>query len=100
LPGETAPNHKHTIGAVRLIIEGEGGFTTVGGERCPMEKGDVILTPAGRWHQHEHAGTAPVIWLDASMRRLSSGAKPPTALQASRRTILTVRVSRESIFTA
>lgn len=64
LPGESAPCHKHSVGAVRLIIEGEGGMTTVGGECCPMEKGDVILTPASYWHQHDHDGTAPMIWLD------------------------------------
>lgn len=65
LPGESAPTHKHTPSAVRLIIEGEGGFTTVEGQRCPMEKGDVILTPAGLWHEHEHSGTGPMVWLDA-----------------------------------
>lgn len=65
LPGEIAPCHKHSIGAVRLIIEGEGGFTTVGGQYCPMEKGDVVLTPADRWHQHEHHGKVPMVWLDA-----------------------------------
>ncbi len=65
LPGEVAPNHKHSIAAVRLIVEGEGGFTTIGNDRCPMEKGDVILTPANRWHQHEHHGEKPMIWLDA-----------------------------------
>ena len=30
-----------------------------------MEKGDLILTPAGRWHDHGHSGTGPVVWLDA-----------------------------------
>lgn len=64
LPGESAPNHKHSVGAVRLIIEGEGGFTTVGGECCPMERGDLILTPAGYWHQHDDDGAEPMIWLD------------------------------------
>jgi gentisate 1,2-dioxygenase len=65
LPGEMAPNHKHSPSAVRLIVEGEGGTTTVEGERCPMEKGDVILTPSGLWHEHEHLGAGPMIWLDA-----------------------------------
>ncbi|MBI2186750.1 MAG: cupin domain-containing protein [Acidobacteria bacterium] len=65
LPGECAPNHKHTVGAVRMIIEGKGGVTTVGGEACPMEKGDLIVTPAGDWHQHDHYGEGPMIWLDA-----------------------------------
>jgi gentisate 1,2-dioxygenase len=65
LPGETAPNHRHTPTAVRIVVEGEGGFTAVDGERLPMAKGDLILTPAGLWHEHGHAGTGPVVWLDA-----------------------------------
>ena len=65
LPGETAPNHRHTPSAVRFVVEGEGGFTVVDGERLPMEKGDLILTPPGLWHEHGHDGEGPVIWLDA-----------------------------------
>lgn len=65
LPGETAPNHRHSPSAVRLIIEGEGGYTTVEGERCPMHRGDVILTPSQLWHEHEHGGDGPMVWLDA-----------------------------------
>lgn len=65
LPGETAPNHRHTPSAVRFVIEGRGGFTMVSGEKLPMEKGDLILTPPGLWHEHGHEGTGPVIWLDA-----------------------------------
>jgi gentisate 1,2-dioxygenase len=64
-PGETAPNHRHTPSAVRFVIEGEGGFTVVNGEKLPMEKGDLILTPPGLWHEHGHEGRGPVIWLDA-----------------------------------
>lgn len=65
LPGETAPNHRHSPSAVRMVIEGNGGYTVVQGEKCPMERGDLILTPSGVWHQHGHDGTGPVIWLDA-----------------------------------
>jgi gentisate 1,2-dioxygenase len=65
LPGETAPNHRHTPMAVRFVIEGKGGYTVVQGEKLPMEKGDLILTPPKLWHQHGHEGTEPVIWLDA-----------------------------------
>jgi len=65
LPGETAPNHKHTPSAVRFVVEGEGGFTVVEGERCPMEPGDLILTPSGLWHEHGHTGSGPVVWMDA-----------------------------------
>jgi len=64
-PGETAPNHKHSPSAVRFVIEGEGGFTVVNGEKLPMEKGDLILTPPGLWHEHGHEGKGPVVWLDA-----------------------------------
>ncbi len=65
LPGEFAPTHKHSPSAIRMVVEGKGGFTTVNGERCPMEKGDLILTPSGLWHEHGHEGKEPVIWMDA-----------------------------------
>jgi gentisate 1,2-dioxygenase len=65
LPRETAPNHRHTPSAVRFVVEGEGGFTIVDGEKLPMERGDLILTPAPLWHEHCHEGSGPVIWLDA-----------------------------------
>ena len=64
LPGEWAPSHRHTPNAVRLIVEGEGAYTTVKGEKCPMRHGDLILTPSGLWHEHGHEGDAPVVWLD------------------------------------
>jgi gentisate 1,2-dioxygenase len=64
LPGEWAPSHRHTPNAVRMIVEGEGAWTTVEGEKCPMSRGDLILTPTGLWHEHGHDGDAPVIWLD------------------------------------
>lgn len=65
LPGETAPNHVHTPSAARIVVEGQGGFTVVDGEKLPMEEGDIVLTPAGEWHEHGHEGTDPVVWLDA-----------------------------------
>jgi gentisate 1,2-dioxygenase len=64
LPGELAPSHRHTPNAVRMVVEGEGAFTTVDGEKCPMERGDLILTPTGLWHEHGHDGDQPVVWLD------------------------------------
>jgi gentisate 1,2-dioxygenase len=65
LPGESAPSHRHSPMAVRFVIEGSGGYTVVEGEKLPMEKGDLILTPSGLWHEHGHEGNEPVIWLDA-----------------------------------
>jgi gentisate 1,2-dioxygenase len=64
LPGEWAPAHRHTPNAARMIVEGEGAYTTVDGERCPMSRGDLILTPTGLWHEHGHDGEEPVVWLD------------------------------------
>lgn len=65
LPGEAAPAHRHTPSAARVIVEGEGGFTVVNGEKLPMQNGDLVLTPGGQWHDHGHEGDKPVIWLDA-----------------------------------
>jgi gentisate 1,2-dioxygenase len=64
LPGEWAPSHRHTPNAVRMVVEGEGAWTTVEGEKCPMRRGDLILTPSGLWHEHGHDGSEPVVWLD------------------------------------
>jgi gentisate 1,2-dioxygenase len=64
LPGETAPSHRHTPNAARIVVEGQGAVTLVEGEACAMEPGDLILTPTGQWHEHRHTGKVPVIWLD------------------------------------
>jgi gentisate 1,2-dioxygenase len=64
LPGEWAPAHRHTPNAVRMVVEGEGAWTTVNGEKSPMSRGDLILTPTGLWHEHGHDGSEPVVWLD------------------------------------
>src|SRR5438128_7415026 len=56
LPGEQAPAHRHAPSAARIVIEGEGAYTVVDGEKCPMQRGDLILTPGGMWHDHGHEG--------------------------------------------
>ncbi|HEX2215772.1 MAG TPA: cupin domain-containing protein [Xanthobacteraceae bacterium] len=65
LPGEKAPAHRHTPSAARIVVEGQGAYTIVNGEKCIMQHGDLILTPTGAWHDHGHDGSEPVIWLDA-----------------------------------
>ena len=65
LPGESAPAHRHTPSAARIVVEGEGAYTVVEGEKLPMKEGDLILTPGGTWHDHGHDGDEPVVWLDA-----------------------------------
>ena len=63
-PGERAPVHRHTPSASRFVLDGDGGFTVVEGEKLRMSRGDLILTPTGLWHEHGHDGDAPVVWLD------------------------------------
>jgi gentisate 1,2-dioxygenase len=64
LPGEVAPAHRHTMAALRWIIQGTGAHTTVEGERVEMRVGDLLLTPQPLWHDHAHEGDGPMIWLD------------------------------------
>jgi gentisate 1,2-dioxygenase len=65
LPGEKARPHRHTMNALRFVIEGRGASTIVDGKDCPMEEGDLVITPGWTWHEHVHRGSAPIIWLDA-----------------------------------
>lgn len=68
LPGEIAPSHRHVQSALRFIVEGEGAYTSVNGERTTMRPGDFIITPSWTWHDHGNVpaaqGGEPVIWLD------------------------------------
>jgi len=64
MPGEIAPTHRHTPNALRFIIEGEGAYTAVDGERVAMRPGDFVVTPNWTWHDHGNAGSEPVVWLD------------------------------------
>jgi gentisate 1,2-dioxygenase len=64
MPGEVAPAHRHTQSALRLVLDGEGAYTAVDGERTTMHRGDFIITPAWTWHDHGNLGNEPVVWLD------------------------------------
>jgi len=64
LPGEVAPCHRHTQCALRFVMEGEGAYTTVDGERAVMHPFDLVLTPGGQWHDHGNPTAEPMIWLD------------------------------------
>ena len=63
LPGEVAPPHRHSQAALRFVMEGQGAYTAVNGEKAWMSPGDLIVTPAMTWHEHG-GGSEPVIWLD------------------------------------
>ena len=64
LPGEIAPTHRHSPNALRFIVEGEGAYTAVDGERVTMSPGDFVVTPNWTWHDHGNLGPRPVVWLD------------------------------------
>ena len=64
LPGEVAPAHRHTQTALRLVLDGEGAYTAVDGERTTMRYGDFIITPSWTFHDHGNLGQDPVVWLD------------------------------------
>lgn len=64
LPGEVARAHRHSAGAFRFVIQGDGGYTTVNGERFFLRPADLVLTPQGSWHDHGNLSAEPIIWLD------------------------------------
>lgn len=63
-PGEHALAHRHTPSALRFVMDGDGVWTTVDGDACDMEAGDLILTPSWTWHDHTNASDHPMVWFD------------------------------------
>ena len=63
-PHESAPAHRHTPNAIRFVLSGSGVFTTVNGDACDMEPGDLILTPNWNWHDHNNQSDDPMVWFD------------------------------------
>jgi gentisate 1,2-dioxygenase len=64
-PGELAWAHRHTISALRFVIEGHKDlYTVVDGAVCPMADNDLILTPNWQWHDHHNQSDGRALWLD------------------------------------
>jgi gentisate 1,2-dioxygenase len=63
-PREVAPAHRHSPGAIRFVLEGEGVWTTVNGDACDMRPGDLVLTPSMNWHDHTNGGDSEMFWFD------------------------------------
>jgi gentisate 1,2-dioxygenase len=63
-PGEVAPAHRHSPGALRFIMEGSGVWTLVDGDPLHMGRGDMILTPSWCFHEHHNPGPGNIVWLD------------------------------------
>jgi gentisate 1,2-dioxygenase len=64
LPGEVARAHRHSPAAIRFIIEGDGAYTAVEGEKVIMRAGDFVLTPSWQWHDHGNETGETVVWMD------------------------------------
>lgn len=63
-PGEIAEPHRHSIAAVRIITDHDGGITTVDSKKMPMVAGDLILTPPWSWHGHQNDSDRRSMWID------------------------------------
>ncbi len=63
-PGEVAPAHRHSPGALRFVVEGSGVWTLVDGDAISMDAGDLVLTPPWTWHEHHNSGGSPMVWFD------------------------------------
>ena len=64
LPGEVARAHRHTLQAIRFVMQGKGAVTSVNAQANLMQEGDLILTPSWTWHEHTHPGSERVVWFD------------------------------------
>lgn len=63
-PGEVAPCHRHTQSALRFIVDGDGAYTAVDGEKTLLRPGDFVITPSWTWHDHGNESDRPMVWLD------------------------------------
>jgi 1-hydroxy-2-naphthoate dioxygenase len=64
-PGEIATAHRHSINALRFVVDGAAQlYTVVDGEKLAMENGDLIITPAYSWHDHHNETDKQGIWID------------------------------------
>lgn len=64
MPGEDAPEHRHTQHAFRFVVEGEGVWTVVNGDSVRMARGDFLPQAGWNWHAHLNAADRPMAWID------------------------------------
>jgi gentisate 1,2-dioxygenase len=61
---EVAPAHRHSYQAVRFVIDGQGAYSTVQGDRVHLERGDFIINPPWYWHDHGSDSNERAVWMD------------------------------------
>src|ERR1700689_4515977 len=64
LPNEVAPAHRHVSSAIRFVLDGEGAYTAVEGEKSYMSRGDFVITANWAPHDHGNPSNKPMLWLD------------------------------------
>src|SRR5215470_11569489 len=64
LPGEVAPAHRHVSSAIRFVLDGQGAYTAVEGEKAFMSPGDFVITANWAAHDHGNPSDKPMLWLD------------------------------------
>src|SRR6201996_5082464 len=64
MPGEVAPAHRHVSSAIRFVLDGEGAYTAVEGEKAFMAPGDFVITANWAPHDHGNPSDKPMLWLD------------------------------------
>src|SRR6201987_116936 len=64
LPGEVAPAHRHVSSAIRFVLDGEGAYTAVEGEKASMSRDDFLIPANGAPHDHGNPSDKPMLWLD------------------------------------
>ena len=63
--GESVYSHRHTNAAMRFVIDGGAGvFTITNGEKCVMERGDLVIQPTWGWHNHINETDRDAVWID------------------------------------
>jgi gentisate 1,2-dioxygenase len=63
--GESVYSHRHTNAAMRFVIDGGPGvYTITDGEKCLMERGDLVIQPTWGWHNHINETDRDAIWID------------------------------------
>jgi gentisate 1,2-dioxygenase len=65
IPGEVAWAHRHSINALRFVVDGSPDlYTAVDGEKLVMETHDLVLTPGYGWHDHHNESDKNCVWID------------------------------------
>jgi gentisate 1,2-dioxygenase len=65
MPGERTQAHRNLRSETRLVCEApREAIFVCEFESYPMERGDVVVSPAWTFHDHWNKGTTPAIWID------------------------------------